>query len=120
YDRHLRRIRAEYQTCLDKMLKAIEKYFPDNSKVVRPDGGFMIWAELPIQVDAMRLLDEVIKNGISIAPGVAFSANGKYTNFVRLSYACNWDSATERGLEYIGNAAKSLLIEPSQPFSHNF
>ncbi|WP_416307410.1 PLP-dependent aminotransferase family protein [Neptunicella sp. SCSIO 80796] len=119
YDRHLRRIRSEYKDCLEKMLHAVERYFPDNTRIVKPDGGFMVWAELPVQIDTMQLLADVIKNGISIAPGVAFSASGKYTNFIRLSYACNWNSATERALEYIGNAAKNLLIEPARAFGNN-
>jgi DNA-binding transcriptional MocR family regulator len=101
---------------LEKMLFAIRKYFPENTKVMKPDGGFMVWVELPLQVDSMKLHREVIKKGISIAPGIAFSVNNKYSNFIRLSYACNWNITTLNALKYIGERAKSLAVEPFCPY----
>jgi DNA-binding transcriptional MocR family regulator len=119
YDKHLKQVRNDYKSALNTMLVLIEKYFPVNTKISLPEGGFVLWVALPGSIDSMDLLREVNKNGISLAPGIAFSANNKYANFMRLSFACHWNHAAEQALKTIGTIAKRLLVEPVKSFKKN-
>jgi len=55
--------------------------------VTRPQGGFLIWIELPEALDTVRLNKNLRESQIQIAVGSLFSASGKYRNCLRLSYA---------------------------------
>jgi DNA-binding transcriptional MocR family regulator len=39
---------------------------------------------------------------VSIAPGQLFSAQGKFGNCLRISYARPWDEEVEAGLQLVG------------------
>ncbi|MCU7920680.1 MAG: PLP-dependent aminotransferase family protein [Candidatus Thiodiazotropha sp. (ex Epidulcina cf. delphinae)] len=98
YERHLRKMRREYARAVERMIAGVERHFPEGTKVTSPQGGFVIWVELPGETDSFALARNLLKQGISIAPGAIFSATGKYRNFLRLSCACDWDDRIERAL----------------------
>jgi DNA-binding transcriptional MocR family regulator len=108
YERHLRKIRSEYARAVDRMTKAVERLFPQGTRITRPQGGFVIWVELPENLDSFELARRLLSLGISIAPGPIFSATGKYQNFLRLSCACEWSDQIERALATIANTAQSI------------
>ncbi len=98
YDRHLRSVRSLYAQAVARMTEAVTRHFPEGIRVTQPEGGFVIWVELPKSVDSIQLAQQALAEGISIAPGPIFSATQKYKNFIRLSCACPWDARIERSL----------------------
>ena len=98
YERHLRRVRGDYAQAVARMTEAVIHYFPEGTKITRPEGGFVIWLELPGEVDSFALARRALEQGISIAPGPIFSASQKYRQFIRLSCACVWGNRIERAL----------------------
>src|SRR5262249_8528205 len=70
YDHHLRRIRKAYFQQVQNMTQAIGKYFPEGTKVTRPQGGFVLWVELPRKCDALELYRTSMREKISIIPGI--------------------------------------------------
>jgi DNA-binding transcriptional MocR family regulator len=102
YDAHLRRIRAAFAENLDRMTRAITRSFPGSTRVSRPAGGFVLWAELPPAIDARALFAQAIRQGICFAPGDVFSASGRYSNCMRLSCGHPWNERVERAIETLG------------------
>ncbi|OAI13993.1 GntR family transcriptional regulator [Methylomonas koyamae] len=98
YERHLRQARNQYRQAVDRMTAAIDAYFPSGTRVTQPEGGFVIWVELPESVDATALSRLALAQGISIAPGPIFSATQKYRNFIRLNCAVDWDERVNQAL----------------------
>lgn len=98
YERHLRRVRGDYAQAVARMTEAVIHYFPEGTKITRPEGGFVIWLELPGEIDTFVLAHKALESGISIAPGPIFSASQKYRQFIRLSCACAWGNRVERAL----------------------
>lgn len=98
YQRQLRQVRQEYAIAVNRVSEAVIRYFPSETKVTRPEGGFVIWLELPDYVDSIALASEAIELGISISPGPIFSASGKYTNFIRISCAGKWTPRVDEAL----------------------
>lgn len=102
YDRHLRHLRRAYQSQLMRMTQAICDYFPNETKVTRPQGGHVLWLELPEPFDSMRLYETALEHGISITPGAVFSPSGGYVNCLRLNCGLPWTDEIDRAMQTLG------------------
>lgn len=87
FDEHLKTIRQVYKERRDCMLAMVRKYFPDDTKVIVPDGGLFMWIELNPQIDAMEMFEFVFKNNIAYIPGTFFCVDGGGKNTMRLNFA---------------------------------
>lgn len=87
YDRHLRTARAAYRAQRDRTLDHVLEYFPPGTRATCPQGGFLIWVELPPAVEALTLCRRALSAGVSVVPGPLFSPTRRYRNFIRLNCA---------------------------------
>lgn len=115
FEPHLRRMRAQYLQGRDLMVDWVSRYFPAGTRVSRPQGGFMLWVEMPSGFDSQRLNRTLLAHGIQIAPGSIFSAAGKYRNCLRLNYAGKPTPALEDAVRRVGEIAGQLLAELPEP-----
>jgi DNA-binding transcriptional MocR family regulator len=106
YDHHLRRLRRAFREQMEKTAMAVAKYFPEGTRVSRPQGGFLLWVELPDQIDSIVLMREAAKESISIAPGPLFSTTDRYLNFARISCGYPWSADIERAIRRLGEMAR--------------
>ncbi|POY35383.1 GntR family transcriptional regulator [Solitalea longa] len=111
YDNHLKALRLAYHIQMRKYREAIFKYFPEGTKVTDPQGGHVIWIELPSKVNAIELQDIVLRQGIAILPGSIFSAKKRHENFIRIGYCNQFTPEVENALYVIGKCAKNMLLE---------
>jgi DNA-binding transcriptional MocR family regulator len=102
YEFHLKNLRKALHTQCLKYVQAIIEYFPEDTKVSRPHGGFVLWVQLNKKIDAFKLRAEAMKHHISIVPGKIFSANCNYSNFIRISFGKPWDENVDYGLMTLG------------------
>jgi DNA-binding transcriptional MocR family regulator len=91
------------------MTQAIYDYFPAETKLTRPKGGFILWLELPEQFDSLVLYEEALAHNIQIAPGVIFSPAGNYRNCLRLSCGLPWSSQIDRAMQTLGVLCQGQL-----------
>ena len=103
YDRHLRRLRRELGSRQALFLQAMGEYMPPGVKWSRPDGGYLLWAELPSGTDAIQLHRLALARGISLAPGPIFSASNAFHHAIRLNYGHPWTGRTESALRTLGS-----------------
>lgn len=108
YDRHLRKLRQALEAQQRAMLIAAGRYFPRQTKVTRPAGGYFLWFEFPQQVDALRLFRLALAQGISLAPGPIFSANRGFGHCARLNHGQPWSPECERAMEVLGQLLASF------------
>jgi len=109
YDRHLHKLRYALEEQQRAMMAAIGKYFPKETRVSRPSGGYFLWLELPERVDSLQLFRLALAQGISIAPGPIFSASGGFRHCVRLNYGAPMDKAQLGAMETLGRLIHSFL-----------
>jgi len=107
YDQHLRRIRREYARNVSLMSDAVMRHFPEGTRLTRPSGGFVLWVQLPENVDSLKLYELALQSGITLAPGHVFSATYQYSNFIRLN-AATFNYSTERAIERLGDMIRKL------------
>jgi DNA-binding transcriptional MocR family regulator len=101
YDHHLRSIRRLYAGFVAQLSQAVERYFPRGTRVTRPNGGIVLWVQLPDYADSLELYKRALQAGITLAPGYIFSATHQYKNFIRLNAAW-WSFETDRAMRRLG------------------
>ncbi|WP_353260070.1 PLP-dependent aminotransferase family protein [Prochlorothrix hollandica] len=109
-DRHLRHLRQAYHQQMNRMIQAVCDYFPPETCVTRPQGGHVLWLEMPAGFDALALYHAALSHNISIAPGIIFSPSGRYyQNCFRLNTALPWSPALDQAMATLGQLAKNQL-----------
>ncbi len=106
YDHHLRSIRRAYQNQLHLFSQAILRQMPPGTRLSRPQGGFVLWVELPPKVDTMKLYADALKHRVNIAPGPLFSVKERYRNCLRLNCGIPWSEAIGQAIELVGRLAR--------------
>jgi DNA-binding transcriptional MocR family regulator len=109
YDHHLRSLRRAYQNQLHLFSQAVLRHFPEGTRLSRPQGGFILWIELPPGVDTLRLHRDAWKHRINIAPGALFSVKDRYRNCLRLNCGLPWNEAIEAAVRTIGELARAQV-----------
>lgn len=102
YEYHLKNLRRALHTQYLRYTQAITDYFPDNAKLSRPAGGFVLWVELGKKVNGFRLRNEALQEKIVFMPGKIFSASGRYHNCIRISFGTPYSAQIDDGLQALG------------------
>ncbi len=109
YQRHLVQLRSEFRQLLARYSQEI--LFPPGTRLSQPQGGFILWVELPHAIDGAILQKQALHKRISVAPGSIFSeGGGQYRNYIRLNCAIPWSVAAQKAL-----AQLARLIREQQP-----
>ncbi|MFT6927048.1 MAG: DNA-binding transcriptional MocR family regulator [Psychromonas sp.] len=98
YNRHTRKVRLLYKQGRDHLIKCIKQYFPKDTRISFPQGGYILWVELNKQYDAVKLASQCKEGNVSIAPGTLFSATGKYRHCMRLNFSEKTEVEREQGI----------------------
>jgi DNA-binding transcriptional MocR family regulator len=106
YDRHVKRLQSTLAAQSEVFRHAIAGYFPEGTRITRPQGGHMLWVELPPRADAMKIYRAALEKHISILPGPIFSATGRFKNFIRINCGSGWSPAHERALQTLGRLSQ--------------
>jgi DNA-binding transcriptional MocR family regulator len=109
YEYHLKNLRKALHTQCLRYIQGIMEYFPEDTKVSRPQGGFVLWVELNKNVNTYKLCTEALKHNISIAPGQIFSASCNYCNYLRISFGKPWNDDIDYGLMMLGKLIRKMM-----------
>jgi DNA-binding transcriptional MocR family regulator len=107
YDRYLRRLRRAYRDQVARMREAVASAFPEGVAIGRPQGGFVLWCEIP-GVDAMELFTRARAQGVSIAPGPMFAPQGGFASCIRLNCGYPWSDRIARSVRTLGTLAREM------------
>jgi DNA-binding transcriptional MocR family regulator len=107
YPSHLKTMRTALQQNMARYMQSINRYFPDDIKTAMPSGGYSIWLELPVHVNAWDLYQQALKKGIGISPGQIFSASTQYDHYIRINYCLLWNRKIDQHLEKLAMLIKN-------------
>ena len=108
YERHLRRLRDTLPDHVQAFTHAAAKYFPEGSKLTRPQGGYLLWCELPKEVNSDKVFRAALAKDILITPGSIFGTDKKFSHHMRLNAGMLWSPAVERALFELGRVASAV------------
>lgn len=102
YDHHMRRLRAALKLQCRQMSESVARYFPAGCKLSRPQGGFMLWIEMPPNVDSRKVFEQARHEHIGCAPGATFSCTTRFNHFLRLHHGEPWSPALDANIRRLG------------------
>ncbi len=109
YEYHLKNLRKALHTQSLRYIQSVIDHLPPDSKVSRPQGGFVLWVELNKKVNTFRLRTEAMKHKISIMPGRIFTVNPNYNNCIRLSFGKPFTEDTDYAMMMLGKLIRKML-----------
>jgi len=108
YDRHLRHVRKMYRQQARLMIAMVKRFFPAGTQTSTPMGGYVLWVQLPGNVDSMQLYETALALGITIGPGTMFSSRDAFRHFIRLNYSYPWSAQTEAAVKKLGELVAGM------------
>ncbi|MGL6070673.1 PLP-dependent aminotransferase family protein [Craterilacuibacter sp.] len=106
YDHHLRMLRRLYASQVDTVRDLIARWFPAGTRATLPSGGFLLWLELPENIDTQVLFHAALAERITIMPGVLYSGSARYRHCLRLSCCHALDERFLAALRRLGELAR--------------
>lgn len=114
YDRHMRRLRAKLKIQVASMRAHLLKQLPKGSRVTRPQGGTLLWVELPKSIDTFEIYRQALKENILIAPGQLFSIKHDYAHCFRIN-AGIWNEGVQAAVDRLSVLCHRGLERQSAP-----
>jgi DNA-binding transcriptional MocR family regulator len=108
YERHMRSLRSSLKKQMIRTAFTIQKHFPPDTRLMVPEGGSLLWVQLPSGIDGLRVHRRALEHDIAIIPGVVCSNTGQFRNYIQISCAFPFTVATERGIATLGRIVYRL------------
>lgn len=109
FDLHLRSLRRKLSEQIARTRDAVERHFPAETRITDPQGGFVLWIELPVGIDTMATHAMAVKEKIAFVPGALFSPSAKYKNFMRLACGHPWSNQLDDAVKKLGHIVQQQL-----------
>lgn len=107
YDRHLQKLRSNLLQWRNQTIDAIAECFPSGTRMSPPQGGLVLWVELPPGTSSDRVFDLALREGIRIAPGTLFSNSDRFANFMRINAGQPFSPLIDRSLRRLAEIVAS-------------
>lgn len=103
---------AKMRTIYEKKWAAarfgLEKYLPDNWKVLKSEGGMFCFALGPKGIDEAKFQEACIANKVGFVPSIAFSANGTPLGGFRMCFTPMTPEQIDEGCRRFGEVAHNF------------
>ncbi|MGH8808210.1 MAG: PLP-dependent aminotransferase family protein [Noviherbaspirillum sp.] len=114
YDNQVRKMRRALTQRIARMSDAVSEFFPAECSVSAPQGGLVLWIQLPEEVDSVVLHQKAIDQHVAFMPGSLFSASGNFGNYMRLNCGNVWSAEIESAVRKLGTLVHAYLNRPSR------
>jgi DNA-binding transcriptional MocR family regulator len=108
YERHLRLLRDVLKKQTFRTAFAIHSHFPAQTRLAVPQGGSLLWVELPETVDGLEVYQKAFERHIAIIPGVVCSNSKQFRNYIQVSCAAPFSRKIKAALETLGAIVSDL------------
>ena len=102
FDRHVRQLRQALRRQREQMAEAVAMNFPQGTRLSVPEGGMLLWVQLPEGVSSYAVFEEALAVGIKLAPGLMFTNGKRFDNFLRLSCGRLHNAAVDAAVREVG------------------
>ena len=100
-------LRSTYGERVSAMTAALRKHLGDVVDFTAPGGGYFFWLTFNDGTNTDALLPIAQEHGVNYRPGTAFSAQGAFTNAIRLAFALYEPDMLAEGIRRIAEAHKT-------------
>lgn len=107
--RHCRLMGRRLEIQTEEYRAALQEALPAGTKVTRPEGGFLLWVELPKGADTTALYTSTAAKQTGMTPGIIFGNHPEAKRFFRLSCGSLCSPQVRASIARLGDAAKSQI-----------
>lgn len=105
---HLNKIINAYKNQANVMNQSIDKYFPNECKYSKPQGGMFTWVELPEYISSLELFKKAKEKNVAFVPGVPFYIGKTDCSTMRLNFSCSEPNVIIEGIKRLANVVKQI------------
>lgn len=102
YSRTIQHCVHVYRQRMEQLRYWINEYFPPGIRLSNPQGGFVLWVELPHDVDCVDVYRKAMDKRIAVSPGILFGARAQYRHHIRLSCGAVEGDTMHKALKTLG------------------
>ena len=102
FERHLRRLRAVLEKNMIRTAMAIQRNFPQNTRLSVPVGGSLLWVQLPSGIDGLKVHQKALDHHIAVIPGAVCSNSGIFNDHIQISFGMPFTTQVEEGMATLG------------------
>lgn len=114
YERHLRVLRGVLKKQTFHTALAIQDHFPEQTRLAVPQGGSLLWVQLPAGVDGLDVYQEAFDRNIAIIPGAVCSNSKHFSNYIQISCAVPFSKKINAALGTLGAIVSELSQQTSK------
>jgi DNA-binding transcriptional MocR family regulator len=85
FEKHLKQLRVALWRSVDAARDEVLRTFPAGTRVNQPEGGFVLWIQLPESYNGLEVQRRAAAARIHILAGEWFSPSRQYRNYIRIS-----------------------------------
>lgn len=106
---HIEKIRNIYKAKAELMMTLCDKHFDGKISYHKVQGGLFLWCDLPENANMLDFTQKALEKSVAVVPGNAFLVDETAPcNSIRLNYSTPTDEQIIKGIETLGELAKSL------------
>lgn len=109
YEKHIRKQRSVLQTQCNQLIDLLDEEWSEIGplRVSQPQGGLALWVELDPGYNLTSCYLKARSEGIVMTPGNLFTAQERYSNCLRISFAHHWNDKRIEALKRLAAIIKA-------------
>jgi len=107
--RHSRLMGGKLAQHAEDYYATLQRTLPRGARITRPQGGFLLWIELPQGADTTELFTSLASKRTGLTPGIIFGNHPEARRFFRLSCGSQLSPQIEQAIMRIGEGACEQL-----------
>jgi DNA-binding transcriptional MocR family regulator len=85
FEKHLKQLRMALWRSVGATRDEVLRTFPAGTRVSQPEGGFVLWIQLPERYNGLEIQQRAAARRIHILAGEWFSPTKQYRNYIRIA-----------------------------------
>ena len=114
FDRYLRSLRDRIRKQVRETARAIQEHFPRGTRLTIPQGGILLWVQLPQGANNLEVYKKAMEHQIAIVPGIVCSTSGHFDNYIRINCGHPLTEPIQEGIAILGRIVEELCKSPKE------
>jgi len=112
---HVPELRKALRGKLETLMETLNEQFGTAAEFDDPKGGIFLWVKLPDSVDAMKLYQAALKEGVAINPGPEWSTDAKHAGSrLRICFASPTKQQIREGIAILAEVCRREFGVPTR------
>ncbi|NQV17692.1 MAG: PLP-dependent aminotransferase family protein [Armatimonadetes bacterium] len=109
FSKNLKKTIQNYKEKKEVMIKAFEKYMPEQVTWTNPEGGLFLFITLPEHLDAGELFIKAIEKKVAFVKGSVFHCDGSGKNTMRINFSFVSKEKNLEGVKRLSQVIREAL-----------